>query len=719
MLICQIALVWAFRQVTSDGPVPQVSDLSSAVKRLASQMNSTVTLQPSLKDLRVAIWPRGEKPEVLLRSIALASHASLEKQGNSLILQRTKGDQAKILELDRGRVASALSETISSWDRATESSNKGLTTVQQTAAATNIYLSAIDELKKHQADPDFDPRQLKSPPNPSPFLPAGRLFRSVVQRVGISKIADIGPEEDAFYSNFPVADEILLPPIGDILVKYCEEREELRTQSSELVDQRIWSEILGSNFNRVVSSPLASEVKVVLHVHRDVQWLYCTLYCFDSEGKLLDRSGDATVPRVPLSSLASEVSPLFFDKRTHWLDLSEADKLYCKCFDFFQFTSPAHAENIHYSKESRLSDFKSASKMAINPDLYEPDKFVLPQGLTVFQQDEQETPMVCILPDQAWDDALESIQGNRINMDAFRYLTLKGGVRGPLLEESRFEGVKVVRPIDPIVEEFVQADRKTLARFIDRVATDGNVSLRVWSVFQNEMGPSGKNVLTTKYLEHVESAHQWMRTAGSGFFFRFVGGLTEEDWRTLMTGGIVNVSTSRQANLLHSSIVSGDWKIGSKTPLTQLQTQPQELYQETVQPAVSIRLATMVEQIVHYWTGSKQDVTFGVPSTLQEAGESLGRIVAIFKRAHRRDQASMSDSEALDRILSNKALKFRTATRRDYKFTVGNPEGIFLEKILSDESDLGDEVYHFDELPQDCQDSLRRAALRTASVPGR
>lgn len=517
MPVLGLILLSAFSTQLADEP-PIVS-VEWAVQRISQKLGTRVNVQRELKTLPVLFVPADEKPERLLRGLAEALRATVSTDGGNLVLARTPDDRERILAIDLNDMRDRLRSRMQQWDREATGAEAYGNSAKQVAA---FLKRDAEAMRTHVTNPSLP---MTRSTDPELLTPAGRMLKRFVQAVGIDQLATIKPGEVRVFSSKPTAVEAPLPGAEASIQAFVKEEQIFAADPALLIgpEDRQYSM---EEFVLPTADEDLSDLTGTVTLSRSMRTINLSLEIFDRKGKRIARSFIWTYPDRD-NTIPSQ--------RANVLVKKERDKVVPLTSDGQAFLKALHGD------PATIADPKTFWERMSHPDAFDPANFLVPTGL----RRTSKGAMIAVIPDDITLAAQYSCTGEKLNTVAF----------DSLVDESNewldFEGVRLLRPRNPLSSERYIADRESLTRAFVTWRRTGQVDLRSWSVLVKEQGlafpgvPREWNgILRRIRFPYFSDTHAYEE------LYAILGAIPDPQWPVRNGETSVNVSTGELGDRL-------------------------------------------------------------------------------------------------------------------------------------------------------------------------
>jgi hypothetical protein len=663
--------------------------VAAEARTISAALGKPVRVEGGMGRLPILVMPRQGSPEQVLRLTASALNASVVDDGLSFHIRRSLADQENIVERRIIRVNNWLDARWAQWDRiAAKYASAGALDTQYQAA--EVETTKIMVANRTRSVFDF-----VEPINVSCFEPAGRLLRKLIERIGARELATLPLYDWVFYSNLPNAYERKLPGVDHLVSVFAAEHEQI---AAELP------------VNGVALS-VPTELRLLVRVERMPDYLGFSLFAYGPSGRLVAQCFDMSRLSMLWGPPMVEGAPFFSRRDARWRNLDNASKLFVDTENFrtvgFSFDPSRGKSEPWIDVSHRRLRTNAMPAFFFKPDRFEPNDYVVREGLLGIADGYPERPFAAIVPDGLWHDAFGTVKDYRVNVAAFLHFLEKDGAEVIGTDEGT-----VIRLTDPDPEEERIANRKILGESVRGFAASNTIGVRQWCRTLADLGPLGSYSIAGWYLSTVlESVPSFKgKTINDPTFQRFLGTLTDGEWDQLFRSGTITL-TSTESMQAFRQVISHEGApiIGGDSHRSDALDRPVENL--TAAEADNVTLSGKLDQSAALRVFVPGRESFGAPNSPMESPSAFGRyLTRLFHPAPGIDSAT-----SLDQFLHT--LRFKYFYQDRYYFSLPFSTGRSLvESYIQDEDAEAQEV-GFDDLPQSIRDEVYAAYNDASKTP--
>lgn len=652
---------------------------ASVVQSLGAALGRRVEIPAKLGKEMLYIEAGTATPEVRLKALASALHASLIYERDSYRILRTASDLRAIHD---GRTAERKSWMRIGLQRAAQFRSARL---GSGPTANNLQQEIEREAKSYD---DLLQRRTRLPHDyfgMADLLPCQLLLEGCAQRLGPTALAEVPTGESRVFESEPTQTALKLPDVSDLIEHYRVTMAQLGQLGIPETALRLASErAMALGLTSCMTGAFAGPLLTRLVSSSTPRGIGVELELYGMSGNLVDSAS------IPLSELEPLVS-----------SLQAEDKL--KSRDSIRISVGDDAQNAaHFFQQlgGKLGDMYS------HPDQSEPLDFFVKAAVSWLVHDSLAKCVVADVPDDFADIAARCVNKGVLNCTAFLWnLKYSEG-----FEKVEVAGASVWRPTDPEYVEAHRTDRVALGKYARLLArADGESKVRLQARLCHEGFP-GEWAFGGWWLHAYEDATH-TRPPMSNItlsMYRLLGGVSDGLWDRLeagesLTAGQLGVTEELKQLLAGNSLTVQ----AGEVPITDLDKHALELYRGTAISETPISLRKTTARVVQRWMPGAQP-----PTNLPWApAESLSRLFPFARADIQSGEVLTARGDFEERCERHFAVYFANQENLDLRITL--PKGCCLTgRFYSQAKDIQSTGYA--ELPQAVKDQIWQTACSMA-----
>lgn len=541
---------------------PRIVSVGTEARWIAAGLGKSVEIEPKLAVNRVFVSNAVQPSVALLKTLALAVHATVLPVAGGYRLERTPADSA---ELHRSETEERIVWIQSRLTEVDAFRNERLAIGPPQQALSH-------ELASEQAA--FQSYAKHIGPFPKTFyvsqlLPSEELLESLVRRIGPEALAQVAPGEERVYEDVPVDEAKPLPAHDDLLDEYVARMAPY--PGVDIPSQK--SSPAFVDVGRTVRRP----TRLRLRVTGDYLWVGFRLDGYDEKGGLVLSNSLFTLPNNPMRAAPTIVREALARPDAKFWPLSDASKA-----------------AMDEERQIVLGKTEALPAWLMDPDKNEPLNLFAAEALAAVAAQTPSKVLVVDVPDEVWAFAQQCTYKGRLCESAFEELL------SSVQEFERLEDATSIvwRPKVPELVEASSADRNVLARFANTMFKDAGDPLRAIAELYHDACTNG-SPLTATWSQVAVSRLGIQQVMPPAQVFRLLGGLSPLDWDALDEGRAVSLA-GVQDELRTLLLNDLEHPIGNPVP-ADLYRHPMELYDRAPIGETAIGFATRQFPTVRFW----------------------------------------------------------------------------------------------------------------------
>jgi len=491
----------------SPGQSPCVRSMVQECASLSGKLHRRVDSSAKLNREVLFVESRNESPEVELRAVAEALHASVINEAHGTTIRRTSGDLKKLREqrrAERGRWITRRLEVLSKFRTSNEKLMDGASLLRLAASEAKEVQDAWKYKNRDHKNFQLTPAQL---------LPAEALLEGILAKIGVKDLADIPSGQSRIWENHPASS--IAHELGD-----CTDLLSEFNRKQETLAQTPISGNDSGNFQTLNMEVepwrqgQAGVLRVRLCITATSNRIYVRLEGSDRSGHVVVRS------RFNAGPTDEVLNPSEISVRLKKASLSAP--------------RPLSQDELKVNCLLPPTGNGSLPNWATHPNDDEPLSYLAAKAVGGIAEDDLKGCFVADVPDDFEWMAKLSVNRDTLDVRAFQALVLQTEP----FELLHGSDSVVWRPIDAEEVEGARADRRALARFMKTAApgkmVDTYESCRLYHA-STETSASLAGVWRALWQERIQ--HPWQADDSNFPNVMFaLGSISDSGWQTLLGG---------------------------------------------------------------------------------------------------------------------------------------------------------------------------------------
>jgi hypothetical protein len=653
---------------------PQVVEVRDFLRTLSTEIGVPVTTTPALERQQIFVERAGASPKVTLKAVATALHARVIQSEQGIEIRRTDED---LKDLRQARTADRLGwlkrrlRTVDEYRKR----RAGAITPEGVVQELERQRQALDDLFSGK-------RQRLEPVGAASLLPASVLVEQLAQRIGLEVLAALPSGPSHVYETNPVSTAKALPKCDDLLKAYAAAMKRFRNAeipkpAREAAQRTGQTDVfVGWSSDEDAPERLRLQVTALENV------VSLRLEGFDRDGRRVLTSSLFAHPVEQLDNGPTILREAVPKNNAHWVSLS-----------------PEALEAVGFSSREGLDKLPD---WFIHPDKQEPMNLFVREVIAGLAEETKERCTVVQVPDSFWSSVLSCVQNKRVSIDALKTMMT---MWTPF--ECKQEATYVVwRPRDPEIVEKRQADRKVLARFVQRIQADGIRDVRPIACLLHDASPAmGTLPDAWSFPVRVAAVRSWVSQGNlNPGLYRLIGGIPDAQWKRLLNGATMTAAElGITAELRQLFADDGAISVQGDGAFPDIFRHPNELYPRGDIESTPIRVDRSQTPVVRAWYGKdgKEEKSPWIDEEM--FGQSLigggARYIPI------RGKPVLFDTRATY-AENHASLHFRRGVREATTMTIGLPRRLWIRVECPGWSSPTTKELRFGDLPATYREQL-------------